>query len=598
MAFRTFYFTIILVTILIIFNYHSVMGINLNYEDCGLHNVYSVNVDGCDDQLSSNDECVIVDKNSITYYLTFASATTSSKFFNNETFLQSGTENITNIVGDLCQNPSKYNIEKCPIEANHIYRINKSINYMNQFALNYQLTLEDKYFSNADSRQNPQLLACSRIRLRYYDNRYTTTARPDNRTTNRPDDQYREWLEILTSVLRQSEELANKTETKLRQHYPHQNSSNPNHILRTVETQLIQLRIDVTGIWIEIRHRIMRSDEMREFRLFVERSSDTLWKHGEQLRLTIDILDEFGWDFHDQSNEWIRKQITPILEQLLQRLRSMYGYLELHHTEGNDPTKINEFIQYKSGHKSKPFNRRYLYYYLYRFDRDVIMTKSSNINMTMFFMAIICYIVAIVSSFSIPTDIQDKNSTFDSYLTIAVAKYEQAHQRLKETQLNAYNNIMTESLDYFKILIKRAKSYKQYLNHPFMQKLVDYTIKDLDKMNTFIQLLIKLYDQGNDLTMPILSDLIDQLIQQSGIDVGYLSSLENATATKDAQHISHLSNMMRKDLHTLKQLNLYSNTKEVQELVKKLIQEMSTFQNTVLEAEKRWNINSVTLSFT
>ncbi|XP_046916358.2 uncharacterized protein LOC124496840 [Dermatophagoides farinae] len=345
MAFRTFYFTIILVTILIIFNYHSVMGINLNYEDCGLHNVYSVNVDGCDEQLSSNDECVIVDKNSITYYLTFASATTSSKFFNNETFLQSGTKNITNIVGDLCQNPSKYNIEKCPIEANHIYRINKSINYMNQFALNYQLTLEDKYFSNADSRQNPQLLACSRIRLRYYDNRYTTTARPDNRTTNRPDDQYRELLEILTSVLRQSEELANKTETKLRQHYPHQNSSNPNHILRTVETQLIQLRIDVTGIWIEIRHRIMRSDEMREFRLFVERSSDTLWKHGEQLRLTLDILDEFGWDFHDQSNEWIRKQITPILEQLLQRLRSMYGYLELHHEEGNDQTKINEFIQ-------------------------------------------------------------------------------------------------------------------------------------------------------------------------------------------------------------------------------------------------------------
>lgn len=219
--------------------------------------------------------------------------------------------------------------------------------------------------------------------------------------------------------------------------------------------------------------------------------------------------------------------------------------------------------------------------------------------MTMFFMVIICYIVAyMVSPFSIPTDIQDKNSTFDSYLTIAVAKYEQAHQRLKETQLNAYNNIMTESLDYFKILIKRAKSYKQYLNHPFMQKLVDYTIKDLDKMNTFIQLLIKLYDQGNDLTMPQLSDLIDQLIQQSGIDVGYLSSLENATATKDAQHISHLSNMMRKDLHTLKQLNLYSNTKEVQELVKKLIQEMSTFQNTVLEAEKRWNINSVTLSFT
>lgn len=159
MAFRTFYFTIILVTILIIFNYHSVMGINLNYEDCGklnklmiemlikiliylgLHNVYSVNVDGCDDQLSSNDECVIVDKNSITYYLTFASATTSSKFFNNETFLQSGTENITNIVGDLCQNPNKYNIEKCPIEANHIYRINKSINYMNQFAviINYSL---------------------------------------------------------------------------------------------------------------------------------------------------------------------------------------------------------------------------------------------------------------------------------------------------------------------------------------------------------------------------------------------------------------------------------------------------------------------------
>ena len=163
--------------------------------------------------------------------------------------------------------------------------------------------------------------------------------------------------------------MANKTETKLRQHYPnHQNLTNNNPIIQTLETQLIQLRIDITGIWLEIRNRILRADEnMREFRLFVERSSQTLWKYGEQLRLTVDILDEFGWNYHNDTNKWITKQISPLLEQLLQRLRSMYGYLEQHHSQGDEQTRIEEFIEiinqysdYINEHRSERFDQDYL----------------------------------------------------------------------------------------------------------------------------------------------------------------------------------------------------------------------------------------------
>ncbi|KAH9412966.1 hypothetical protein DERP_015331, partial [Dermatophagoides pteronyssinus] len=314
---------------------------------CGLHNVYSVSVDGCDDQRSTNDECVILNKNSLSYSITFSATISARMLYNNETFQQSKQTDIINNIGDLCKNPSKYQLDSCPIEANHILRIQKTITYMNRFSINYPLILEDKYYSSNDPNR---LMACSRIRLQYYDSRYTTTTtyRP---TTDRhhddDDDKYREWLEILTRVLRQSEELANKTETKLRQHYPnHQNLTNDNPIIQTLETQLIQLRIDITGIWLEIRNRILRADEnMREFRLFVERSSQTLWKYGEQLRLTVDILDEFGWNYHNDTNKWITKQISPLLEQLLQRLRSMYGYLEQHHSQGDEQTRIEEFIE-------------------------------------------------------------------------------------------------------------------------------------------------------------------------------------------------------------------------------------------------------------
>ncbi|KAH9414505.1 hypothetical protein DERP_008700, partial [Dermatophagoides pteronyssinus] len=304
-------------------------------------------IDGCDDQRSTNDECVILNKNSLSYSITFSATISARMLYNNETFQQSKQTDIINNVGDLCKNPSKYQLDSCPIEANHILRIQKTITYMNRFSLNYPLILEDKYYSSNDPNR---LMACSRIRLQYYDSRYTTTTtyRP---TTDRhhddDDDKYREWLEILTRVLRQSEELANKTETKLRQHYPnHQNLTNNNPIIQTLETQLIQLRIDITGIWLEIRNRILRADEnMREFRLFVERSSQTLWKYGEQLRLTVDILDEFGWNYHNDTNKWITKQISPLLEQLLQRLRSMYGYLEQHHSQGDEQTRIEEFIE-------------------------------------------------------------------------------------------------------------------------------------------------------------------------------------------------------------------------------------------------------------
>ncbi|OTF70867.1 hypothetical protein BLA29_002254 [Euroglyphus maynei] len=376
MASQMFYSNIILFIIILISNYQMVVnGANLNYEDCGVHNVYSVNVNGCDEQRSTDDECVIVNKNSIQYYVTFAATTSARILFNNETFQQSDSSEmeITNIVGDLCQNPSKYDLDKCPIEANHILRIHKSINYLNKLPLNYQLILKDRYFSSNDPRQNSRLIACSQIRLRYYDSQYTTTDRPDRHTTNRPDDndEYREWLEILTRVLRQSEELTNKTETKLRQYFPHQNSSDKNPIIKTLETQLIQLRIDITGIWLDIRHRLKRSNDdntdMREFRLFVERSTETLWKHGEQLRLTLYLLDEFDWDFHNETNEWISKQISPILEQLSQRLRTMYGYLEQHHLEGNDQSRIEEFIEiindysdYINQNRPEKFDENYL----------------------------------------------------------------------------------------------------------------------------------------------------------------------------------------------------------------------------------------------
>uniref|UniRef100_A0A6P6Y5J6 Uncharacterized protein LOC113794739 n=1 Tax=Dermatophagoides pteronyssinus TaxID=6956 RepID=A0A6P6Y5J6_DERPT len=362
--------------IIITINYRSVIGTNLNYEDCGLQNVYLVSVDGCDDQRSTIDECVILNKNYISYSITFSATISSRMLYNNETFQHSQQTDIINNVGDLCENPSKYQIDSCPIEANHILRIHKTITYMNQFLLNYHLILEDKYYSS----NNPnRLMACSRIRLQYFDSHYitpTTYIPTTDKHHDDDDDQYREWLEILTRVLRQSEELANKIETTLRQHYPHHlNLPNDNPIIQTLETQLIQLRIDITGIWLEIRNRIMRTDEnMREFRLFVERSTQTLWKYSEQLRLTVDILDEFGWDYHNESNKWITKQISPLLEQLLQRLRSMYGYLEQHHSGGDEQTRIEEFIEiinkysdYINGttnifseHRSERFDQNYL----------------------------------------------------------------------------------------------------------------------------------------------------------------------------------------------------------------------------------------------
>mgnify|MGYP000300623672 CR=1 FL=1 len=134
MVFQNFE-TILMIIIIITINYRSVIGTNLNYEDCGLRNVYSVSIDGCDDQRSTNDECVILNKNSLSYSITFSATISARMLYNNETFQQSKQTDIINNVGDLCKNPSKYQLDSCPIEANHILRIQKTITYMNRFSV-------------------------------------------------------------------------------------------------------------------------------------------------------------------------------------------------------------------------------------------------------------------------------------------------------------------------------------------------------------------------------------------------------------------------------------------------------------------------------
>ncbi|KAH9420063.1 hypothetical protein DERP_001898 [Dermatophagoides pteronyssinus] len=169
-----------------------------------------------------------------------------------------------------------------------------------------------------------------------------------------------------------------------------------------------------------------------------------------------------------------------------------------------------------------------------------------------------------------------------------------AHKKLFEhkdnVKINKYRRMVVQDLDYLELIIKRAESFIPCVNNPFMAKLIAYTRKDLEVTIDRFEVIMMLYDQGDDQSMPTLTLFVQQLIDQSNNDVGYLNSHGHC---EYADKISEQSARIQKMLLNLKEQMDQLDDRKFSNNVRQLLVSMIDFENLILEAEKQSNINSV-----
>ncbi|KAH7637890.1 hypothetical protein HUG17_8994 [Dermatophagoides farinae] len=169
-----------------------------------------------------------------------------------------------------------------------------------------------------------------------------------------------------------------------------------------------------------------------------------------------------------------------------------------------------------------------------------------------------------------------------------------AHNKLfkhkDDVKMNKYQHIVVQDLDYLELMIKRAESFLPCIKNPFMAKLIEYTSNDLEIMINHFEMILMLYDQGDDQSMPTLTLFIQQLIDRSNNDVGYLNS---HGYREYVDKISDQSLRIEKMLINIKEKMDQLDGKEFSDHVRHLLISMIDFENLILDAEKHSNINSI-----
>ncbi|XP_046916662.1 uncharacterized protein LOC124497098 isoform X2 [Dermatophagoides farinae] len=149
-----------------------------------------------------------------------------------------------------------------------------------------------------------------------------------------------------------------------------------------------------------------------------------------------------------------------------------------------------------------------------------------------------------------------------------------AHNKLfkhkDDVKMNKYQHIVVQDLDYLELMIKRAESFLPCIKNPFMAKLIEYT--------------------SDDQSMPTLTLFIQQLIDRSNNDVGYLNS---HGYREYVDKISDQSLRIEKMLINIKEKMDQLDGKEFSDHVRHLLISMIDFENLILDAEKHSNINSI-----
>ncbi|KAF7495373.1 hypothetical protein SSS_01539 [Sarcoptes scabiei] len=126
---------------------------------------------------------------------------------------------------------------------------------------------------------------------------------------------------------------------------------------------------------------------------------------------------------------------------------------------------------------------------------------------------------------------------------------EKAHEKLQQSNINMYSMVFTQELEYMEMLVRRCKAYLTKLPNPFLRKLILYAVRDLRSMLIFMKNLQQMFNEGQDPSMPTLTRLIREVIEQANLDVIYLTSIN---CRGDAGKISNEMKGMKKDLYIIK----------------------------------------------
>lgn len=147
-----------------------------------------------------------------------------------------------------------------------------------------------------------------------------------------------------------------------------------------------------------------------------------------------------------------------------------------------------------------------------------------------------------------------------------------------------------EELDNLESLIKRSESLSHYLRNPFIRKLLIYNVNDLELFVNYFEIIIQLYEQGNDQSIPVLTQLIMQIIEHTDTDVGWL----NAKGYREqANKISDQSGRVQSMLKELKQNMDQMESVDFTDNIRQILSAIVNFENLVLSVEKECNINSI-----
>ncbi|KPM04114.1 hypothetical protein QR98_0025540 [Sarcoptes scabiei] len=157
---------------------------------------------------------------------------------------------------------------------------------------------------------------------------------------------------------------------------------------------------------------------------------------------------------------------------------------------------------------------------------------------------------------------------------------EKAHEKLQQSNINMYSMVFTQELEYMEMLVRRCKAYLTKLPNPFLRKLILYAVRDLRSMLIFMKNLQQMFNEGQDPSMPTLTRLIREVIEQANLDVIYLTSIN---CRGDAGKIS---NEMKDRMFGLKMQDL-------NKLVKKLVKRLAKFTQLVLDIERVNSFNMI-----
>lgn len=210
-----------------------------------------------------------------------------------------------------------------------------------------------------------------------------------------------------------------------------------------------------------------------------------------------------------------------------------------------------------------------------------------------FYIAILIFFSAILFVGTSGND--DIGKKLSSLIKQAKHLSDQAHKKLtnQETSmdtLNKYRTLLVEELDNLELLLKRSESLFHYLRNPFIRKLLIYNKNDLELYVNYFEIIIQLYEQGNDQSIPVLTQLIMQIIDYTDADVGWL----NANGFREqANKISDHSGRLQSMLKQLKQNMFQMENDNFSNQIRQILSAIVTFENLVLSVEKECNINFI-----